>query len=422
MTQTWHCSIKAWSIWFVAASFYSFEFFLRISPSVMVDDLMREFAVNAAVLGNLSALYYYAYASMQIPAGLMIDKYGIRPLLTFAAILVAFGSVLFAATNTLLLAEIGRICMGIGSAFSFIGCLKLARNWFAQHQLAVVIGLTNTLGVIGALSAGAPLALLVNAFGWRETLLLAGIIGAMVALLIRMVVRDKPQALGCGITITQEERLTMPLGIRHLLRCRRTWLTAIYGGLMVAPIAAFTELWSVPFFMHVSHLSRAHAAAISSLVFIGIAIGGPINGWVSEKLKRRKPVLLTGCLGATICFAWILYFPFSGQFALSILLFAFGFFTSSMLLIFAINTEHNTTHVAGVVIGFTNMIVMLGGTIFQPLVGYLLDKNHHQNVAVKIVEFSLTNYQHALFVLTLCQILALGLLFFIKETRCTAHT
>lgn len=422
MNETWRCNFKAWTIWFVAASFYSFEFFLRISPSVMVHDLMRDFAVNAAVLGNLSALYYYAYASVQIPAGFMLDRYGIRPLLTWAAILVALGSVLFAATSSLLLAQMGRVLMGVGSAFSFIGCLKLARNWFSSHQLAVVIGLTNTLGVMGALSAGAPLAIMVNTFGWRETLILAGVVGAGVALLIRVVVQDKPHVLGCKQPYPEEQQLSIKQGIKHVLYCSRTWLAAIYGCLMVAPIAAFTELWSVPFFMEVSSLSRTKAAALSSLVFIGIAIGGPINGWLSEKLKMRKPVMAVGCIGAIISFLLILYYPALNQLSLGILLFTFGFFTSSMLLIFALNTEHNSPQVAGLVIGFTNMVVMLGGTIFQPLVGYLLDQTKTGSVVKNVpMAFTLADYQHALIMLTFCQIAALGLLFFIKETRCQSH-
>jgi sugar phosphate permease len=398
-----------WLIWIVAASFYSFEFFLRISPTVMVSDLMHDFAVDAAVLGNLSAFYYYAYAAMQIPAGFLLDRLGIRPLLTFAAILVAIGSFLFATTTHLPIAELGRVCMGIGSAFSFIGCLKLVRNWFSAKQLAIIIGLTNTLGVVGALTAEAPLAMMVDHWGWRQTLLIAGCIGALLALVIRVVIRDKPDNV--EVRISQQDFFQ---SLSHVIRCSRTWLTAIYGGLMVAPIAAFTELWSVPFFMQADALTRTKAAALSSLVFIGIAVGGPLNGWLSGKLGKRKPVMLLGCLGAFLSFVLLIYAPLHSYPLIMTLLFCFGFFTSSMLLAFSINTEHNSTAVTGVVIGFTNMLVMMGGTIFQPLVGYFLDISQPGI----ITRYSLPEYQHALILLPLCQLGALILLFFIRETFC----
>ncbi|PCI37701.1 MAG: MFS transporter [Thiotrichales bacterium] len=422
------CLVKAWVIWIVAASFYSYEFFLRISPSVMVADLMHSLKVSAQALGTLSACYYYAYAVMQIPVGILLDQHGVKRLLVFAAAMVAVGSVMFAMADTLWVVCFGRVLMGIGSAFSFVGCLKLAANWFAAGQFSVVIGLTNMLGVLGAIGASAPLAYLVENFGWRHTMLIAGIVGALLAILIKIVVQDEPgnfdevTNLGSEVSAqddTETAKSSWTEKLYGVVRCPLNWLIAIYGGLMVAPIAGFTELWGVPFFMQAAHLSRPEAAGISSIVFMGIALGGPINGWISGIIGKRKPLMFVGAIGACLCLFTVLHIPQMNLMLLSVLLFMFGFFTSSMLLAFVLVKECNPPWVTGIVIGFTNMIVMLGGTIFQPLLGWLLDKEQSFNVAHHLqLSLSTSQYQHVLLLLPACQVAALIVLLCLKETHC----
>ena len=405
--------LTAWIIWIIAALYYSYEFFLRISPTVMVPDLMHAFSVNAATLGVLSACYYYAYASMQIPVGMLLDRFGIRRLLTLAAILVALGCFAFAHTTQLWVAEVGRVFMGLGSAFAFISCVKLARAWFSHTWLAVVIGLTNTLGVMGAMFGGAPLAHFVESVGWRTTLWVAGFIGITLALLIALIVRDAPAHIN-------SEKATVHQfwqDLKYVISRRNNWLVAIFAGLMVAPISAFTELWSVPFLIQVHHITRVDAALLSTVMFIGIACGGPVHGWLSGILKSRLPVLRGGAMGALVCLLLILYIPISSKIILVGLLFLFGFFTSSMLLCFAINSENNPLWATGVAIGFTNMLVMAGGALFQPLVGYLLDVFAGVKSHQVVTQFSTHNFQLALTVLPICLLCAVILVHFIKAEK-----
>ncbi len=407
-------------VWLVAAIFYAYEFFLRISPKVMVPELAQAFHVHATQIANLSAAYYFAYAIMQIPVGILLDRYGIQRLLTFAAILVTSGSLLFASTHNLAVADIGRVLMGIGSAFSFVGCLKLANNWFSSKHLAVVIGLTNMLGVFGALSAETPLAYSLALFGWRHTMVITGFFGAILAIFIRVVVRDDPTAYGCPPLHKAKSILPSVLnGIKRVLRSRQTWLAALYGSLMVAPISAFAELWDVTFFMQTAHFSRVKAASLSMMIFIGIAIGGPTLGWLSDKLGRRKPIMYVGNLGALLCLFCIIWFPIHSTSLLASLLFGFGYFTSNMLLIFAINSENHPSWATGAVIGFSNMIVILGGTIFQPFIGALLD---HFNISITHAQSTAVSakFRLILLVLPLCQLVAGLLLFWIRETYCHA--
>ncbi len=411
-------SFYPWLIWLIAALFYSYEFFLRISPETMTSNLMQSFSVDATDLGILSAAYYNAYALMQIPVGILLDYVGMRRLLSLAALIVAIGCLLFAMTHHLNIAILGRVLMGLGSAFAFIGCLKLIHNWFDNKLLALVIGLTNTLGVLGAIFGEAPLAFIIQTLGWREVLSLAAATGIIVALLIFLIIRDNPSRTISGVRQSTTTPKHLWDGLQRIVKSRQTWLVSIVGGLMVAPIAAFTELWSVSFLTSAHHVDKPEAALLTSVMFIGIAIGGPIHGYISGLIGRRKPVMWLGACLALLCLSCIIYLSLDNLLLLTLLLFMFGFFTSSMLLCFALNSEWHPTWATGVAIGGTNMIVMLGGNIFQPLVGHLLD-SHWQGTLVNGVRlFSLTDYRLALSVLPMCLIMALFIIPFIKETYC----
>ena len=412
MRKTRYLPPIAWVMWLIAAAFYAYEFFIRVSPSVMVPDLIQSFKVNAEALGMLSACYYYAYAVMQIPVGVMLDRFGIHRLLALAALLVGAASYLFASTHNLYVANAARALMGVGSAFSFVGCLKLASNWFSKRGFATIVGLTNMIGIFGAISAEAPLADTVLHHGWRSTMCMVGTIGIILSILIILIIRDGPGSSSIKKTSGNVKKLGY--GLLVILKNKQTWLIAILGGLMVAPVSGFTELWSVPFLMKAHHISRPFAAALASIMFIGIAVGGPSHGAFSGILGRRKPVILVGAIGALITLSLIIYASVTNIIVLVSLLFLFGFLTSSMLLCFTINSEINPRWATGVAIGFTNMLVMAGGTIFQPLIGSILDKLgspvHGQLL------FSTADYRIALSALPLCLIGALIVLIFVKES------
>jgi sugar phosphate permease len=405
----------AWIFWIFAAAFYSYEFFIRVSPEVMIPDLMHTFKVDAETLGLLSAFYYYAYAIMQIPVGVLLDRFGIHRLLGLAAALVAAGCFLFAHTHSLYLANFARVLMGIGSAFSFVGCLKLASNWFSVRRFATIVGLTNMIGTLGAITGEGPLAKAVISFGWRSTVISVGITGVILALLLFFLVKDSPEKR-C-VRDKNSNAHFLGQGLLVVLKSPQTWMVAIVGGLMVAPISGFTELWSVPFLMKAHMLSRPTAGYFTSIMFIGIAIGGPCNGAFAGILGRRKPVIFTGALGALVCLSAIIYLPIQNYIVLVSLLFLFGFLTSSMLLCFTINKEINPKWTTGVTIGFTNMLVMIGGTIFQPLIGHLLDVFSTQSNPLSTTAFTLANYRSALSLLPACLIAALIVIaFFMKES------
>ncbi|MGD9592679.1 MAG: MFS transporter [Candidatus Berkiella sp.] len=185
-------TLRAVVVWGLAAFFYFYELMLLVSPSVMLDDLTHSFSTSAEQLGSLAACYYYAYAAMQIPVGLLMDRFGPRILLTIACLFCTAGCLIFAYANTLSIAEIGRFVMGIGGAFAVVGCLKLASIWFPVNRFALLTGIMVAVGMMGGVFGQAPVAKLVMLVGWRQALIYGALLGALLSSIIWFVIADHP--------------------------------------------------------------------------------------------------------------------------------------------------------------------------------------------------------------------------------------
>ncbi len=204
-------------MWLSATFLYCYQFFLRSSPNVMVDDLMHDFQVDAEALGILASFYYIAYSFLQIPMGIMIDKFGLRRILTFSALTCSLGATIFGISENLLTAKVGRLFIGIGSAGVFLSCLKLITLWFPKRHFGIFVGFTMMMGTFGAINAGAPLAFLVQSVGWRSAILSVAVVGAVWSLVLWMFVRDRKAPVG------RKEEAPIPVfeGLRLILTNRQ---------------------------------------------------------------------------------------------------------------------------------------------------------------------------------------------------------
>ena len=358
----------------------------------MIPELMESFNVSIAAIGTLSACYFYAYATAQIPVGLLIDRFGTRWLLTSACLTLAACSLIFSITNNILIANICRVLIGFGSAFAFVGCLKLGTTWFPAHKFSFIVGLTNLLGVTGAIIGGAPIAYAVETYDWRFTMLLSGITGLIITILLACIVRDKK--------IYNNNAEMLPK-LTKALSSKQLWLIAGFGSLMVAPIAAYAELWGVSYLVNFHQIDRPVAAQITTITFIGIAFGGPSIGWFTGRMRQRKLSMLLGLLGAVVALFAILFTYNPPLWLLYFLHFCFGFFTSSMLLCFALNSEASSANTRATTIALTNMIIMATGAVLQTICG-------------KIFDYTNFNYYSGFAPLFVCYLLAFVCYWFIK--------
>lgn len=347
-----------------ACLFFGYAFVLRVSPSVMVRELMREFAVGAGALGNLSGAYLFVYAGLQIPVGVLLDRYGVRRLMSVAALATGLGALLFASAHALGMAYAGRVLIGGAAAFSWPGMLLVAHQWFPA-RFALLGGIGQAVGMAGAAAGQAPLAAAVAAHGWRATMAALAAAGLLLAAGLWLCVRDRqhPGSRDHGLYT----RLLRVLGNGQ------TWLAAFFGLAMASPILSFGGLWGVPYLTSAYGLGRTSAAALVSLVFVGAGLMAPLVGFVSDRMGRRKPSMYAGGVLCTLAMTGVLW---PGELALpvlGVLLFLVGAGGCTLVLAFAAGRENNSPATAGAAIGVVNTVLTGGGALFQPLIGALLD-------------------------------------------------
>lgn len=406
----------------LAAMFYLYEFTLQVSPAVMTSELMRDFGLNAAGLGAMAAFYYYAYTPMQLPAGLLYDRFGPRRLITIAVLVCASGAFFFGLTNSAALASAGRFLMGIGSAFSFIGALLLISRWFPAKYFALLAGVVQLMSSIGAIMGEMPLAAAVAAWGWRHTIMSISLFGILLSLAVWLVVRDRPEK---PVDPNSDNLTAGAVHIGELKRLRdvcgnkQTWLTALYSFSVWAPIAAFAALWGVPFLVAAYGISTPVASASCSMIWLGIGIVSPLIGWWSDKIGRRRTPLIVCSLTGIVAMMGIVYLPHLPLPALYVFLFLLGAAAAGQSLSFAVVKDNNAPHVVGTAIGFNNMATVAGGALFQPLIGILLHLNWHGVTHGGAPVYSATDYRFSLFVLPLCYLsAALISILWLRETNC----
>ena len=237
----------AWLICALAATFYAYDYFLRVQPSVMIQPVMKFYATNATGIGFLSAFYYYLYTPLQIPAGLIIDRYSTRMVLTGSILICAIGAVLFAEIPHYSVALIARALMGIGSAFAFIGALKLGALWLPQKHFALFTGLAAGLGTVGALATDTILSRMVAHIGWQEAVLVTAYIGMVISALMFLIIRNKPNKVK-PMPREFKDWSHAWKRLKFMAKSWRFWMNGIVGSLLYFPINVFASLWGIEFF------------------------------------------------------------------------------------------------------------------------------------------------------------------------------
>ena len=402
-------------MWGLGASFYCYAFFQRVAPAVMVGEMMREFAVGAAIAGMLSGLYFYSYAAMQIPIGLLLDRFGPRRMLAGFAVLSAVGSALFAMAPGLGPAYAGRALVGLGAAVTWVGTLKLASLWFPPRHFALVTGLTLAMGMAGAVGGQAPLAAAVTAYGWRGTMWGAAVVAAAMAVVLWLFVRD-----GVPSERQEDSRGSFGAGLILALRTPQIIILALYSFTMAGPMLSVAGLWGVPYLMQVHGLDRTDAAFTTSAMLVAWGISSPLTGWFSDRMGRR-PALVVAAIGGLV-FGWAaFYLPGVPLPVRQVLLCCMGAMGGAFVLSFATAREHAPIAAGGAVLGVVNTFCMASGAIFQPLIGWLLDLNWEGGMVDGGRVYSAAAYGTAFTALLACQGSALLLALASRETFCRRH-
>lgn len=413
-------SFIPWIVWGLGCLFYFYESLLQVSPSVMSHELMQDFSVTSHTLGIMAGVYFYSYAVMQLPAGVLLDYFGPRRLLTIATLICALSTIAFGQTHNFYMACLARLMIGFGSAFAAVGTMKLAANWFPSERFALLTGIMVTIGMLGAIGGEAPLALLIDRYDWRTSLSIMGVIGIGLAFLIFIIAKDSPgkrKSLYQPKEGHEEEERIIP-SLLALIKNKQLWLIASYGGLMYMWTPVFCGLWGVPFLMTKMNISKAVAANYISLVFVGWAVASPLWGLLSTRIGRRKPPLYAGSIGALLCSILFIYAPITSESLLEVLLLLFGVFSAGFLPAFAIAKEICDKRYVATSLSFMNMMNMVGIALAQPAIGYILDALWQGDMSNNVRVYSLAAYYKALAILPLGILVSLIILPKVRETYC----
>lgn len=405
----------AWLVWGLAAAFYFSDYMARVAPGVMHRYLQIDFGINEAGFGILTASFYIPYILMQIPVGLTVDRLSIRGLLTVMSLVTALGCCVFGLADSLLMASVGRMLIGFSAAFAFVCSLRLATSWFPPTMLGLLAGLTQSLGMLGAAAGEAPVSFLVSNVGWRHSMLIIAFLFIILAGLLYQFIQDTPD--GRCSEAHAMNRVSIFQSLKIVLSCRQTWINAMYAGFLFGPTAVIGEAIG-PAYLQFGHGLGVHAAAFATgLIFIGWGISGPISGWFSDKMGRRKPLMIFSAACGIVLTSLYVFSPHLSQSYAYFLFFLFGLTNTGVAIAYAVSTEIHHRNVVGTSIAFTNMVSIFVGASLQPLVGYLVDMVSGVR-AYNVEALLLSDFQAGLKLLPLCSLIALILACMVKETYC----
>lgn len=411
-----------WLIFWILSFGYVMVYFHRLCPAVVAEDMRRDLSAGGGLLGLLGSAYFYPYALMQLPAGLLSDSWGPRKTISLFFCVAFAGSVVLGTAPNVYAAIVGRTIVGVGVAMLFVPTLKVLAEWFRVKEFAMMTGILMAMGGIGSYSAATPLAYISNWIGWRQSFVLVGIFTLVLGALVWAFVRDRPAEKGWPSLSEPSgpapDSIPLMQGVKMVLGRPHFWPLSSWFFFTFAIFFSFIGLWGGPFLMQIYGLSKPEAGHILSMAAIGMIVGSPLLSYLSNNLfKARKPVLILTSI--IICMiSGILYFFIQSipVFLLYLICLAIGIFAGAVATIgFITNKELFPVSIAGTATGLVNFFPFLGGAVFQVILGTVLDS---QGLTAS-GGFAFSGFRYCFLVLFGCGLVALVASFFLKETMPT---
>ena len=396
----------------LGAAAFVLAFFHRLAPGALATDLREAYGASATALGFIAALYFYPYAAMQLPSGVLADSIGPRKLFTVGSLVAGAGSLLFALAPGVASLLAGRALVGLGVAVAFVSVLKLIAAWFREREFGTYTGLLMFIGNLGGMLAAWPLAWVTQLVSWRAVFVAAGLVSFALAAATWAWVRDDPRYAGLPSVRSLEGRAELARGhagwrdgLAQVSRNRWTWFCFVAQFGVVSSYLAFSGLWAVPYLSEGRGMTRELATVHATLMILGFAVGALAVGMASDRMGLRLPLMRAMLALYLACWVpwvagWTL--PTAASLAVFLLL---GLGMGGLSLTWACAKELNPPALAGTATSLVNTAGFLGTALLQPLVGWVLDRSGG-------------DYGHAVSVLFAVALAGVAAAFFIPETRC----
>ncbi len=411
-----------WVVYGVLIVSYFLVFFHRMSVGVVKEELMTGFNMSATSFANLGAMYFYAYAIMQIPAGILADSIGVKKTIIFGSLITGVGSVLFGMAPSILFTFIGRAMVGIGVSVTFICIAKIQTMWFKEKEFGTMTGITGLVGNLGGVVAQTPLAIMVGVFTYQYTFVAIGLLSVMVALIAFKFVYDKPADMGLpsiaeieGRELAKHNQSAVGVmeGLKGVLKNKRTWPPFIFLSLYCMTFFSFAGTWGISYFADGYEMTKIDASKNIILILVAMAVGSLTIGIISDKLKSRKiPLIGFGIIANAVWIIFVLIFKGDASpNTIRLMMVLYGFFVSSFTMAWSIGKESNDPMYSGMAVAVVNTGAFIGGAIGPVIFGIFLDK-------LIGIETGIELYRYSMMFCVVVNLIGLMVSFLVKDTKC----
>ncbi len=411
--------MPVWRPWVVGLSSALFFFFVFIQVNMfnaISPALIKDFSVTAQQLGQISASYFYGNVLFLFAAGIILDQMSTRRLIIIAFLVCMVGTLLFSFSLGFWTALLSRLLVGMGGAFCFLSSVRVVSRWFPPRRMALVIGLIVTMAMIGGMVAQTPLTLLTDYFGWRQALWIDLAFGVLVLVAIMFFVQDAPPGYDFEKEKHHVSDLSLMASIALVLKRGQNWYAGLFTSLLNLPVLLLGAMWGGLYLVEVNHLSRVAAGNVTMMIFVGMIFGSPFFGWLSDRIRLRKPAMFVGAVATLAALCLIIYGGDWRYSSLMVLFFVLGFASGAQVLGYPVVAESNSPALTGTAEGMASTLIMAGG-FTQPVFGWIMDIGwrHHGHHALT---YSVGAFQHAMLIMPVAALVSIVMCFLIKETHC----
>jgi MFS family permease len=410
-----------WVVCLTAASFFFFQFIQITMFNILKPELMIEFHGDAALLSLISALYFYGTVIFLIPAGILLDYFSTRKIILVTMGLSLIGLVIFASASSMFAAGVGRFLVGIsGGPFCFLSSMRIASRWFPEQRLAFVTGVIVAMAMLGGMVAQLPFSILVLNIGWRAAMYVNIGLGVLFLAMMYLFVYDHPP--GKQAQYKQEMSYYRTNGFMQGLKIvffkSQNWKCGIFASLLNLPILVLGALWGFMYVMQIFKLPRIEASIVCASLFFGMLIGGPLFGFISDHYRVRKPPMFAGLLLCFVAMSVLLLNENLGFSSIALLLFLIGLGSSAQILAYPVVSDSNPAALVGSAMGIASALIMAGGAIIQPLIGWLIESQWDGRESFGMPLFTAANYNYAFWIMPIAIVIAAVFVLSIRETHC----
>lgn len=405
-------------IWGTASLFFLYEFFLRTFVGSLAHQIIPDLHLSLESFAIVGSAYYFTYGLMQIPVGILADKFGVKIPLFLATLICSAAVFWFAHTHSFWPAFFSRMLMGFGSSFAFISLLTISMEWFPKKYFGFFVGAAQFIGTMGPLLAGGPLVTIMGKFhgNWRIPMSYVSVAGVALAIMILVLVKNKARDKTEKFVLLEKPTSTL-LALKQMVKNKQVWFIAFYSGTSYGAIALLGAVWGTQY-LQTRGLTQDTAAYCVSMAWVGYAVGCPLMGVLSDLTRRRKPSLIfCSALGIVVTLL-IAYAAISSAWLYAGLFLLLGIGASGQNVGFAAISEQVANHARSAALGVNNAAIISFDTFMPVIIGYLIMLSAGQ-IHGNVSQLKSGNFAVAFSIMPILYLLGLLIaIFFIKETYC----